>query len=46
VADELIQVIASCGIHDDAPPNALAAFEPAIQADFGLREDGLARRDG
>lgn len=42
MADELIQ----CGIRDDAPPNAPAAFEAAIQANFGLKEDGLARRDG
>jgi hypothetical protein len=29
MAHELIQVIASCGVHDDVPPNTLAAFEAA-----------------
>jgi glycerophosphoryl diester phosphodiesterase len=46
VADELIQVIASCGIHDGVPPNTLAAFEAAIQAGCDMTETDFRRRAG
>jgi glycerophosphoryl diester phosphodiesterase len=40
---ELIQVIASCGVHDDVPPNTLAAFEAAIQAGCDMTETDFRR---
>jgi glycerophosphoryl diester phosphodiesterase len=43
MAHELIQVIASCGIHDDVPPNTLAAFEAAIQAGCDMTETDFRR---
>jgi hypothetical protein len=46
VADELIQVIASYGIHDDVPPNPLAAFEAAIQAGCDMTETDFWRCAG
>jgi glycerophosphoryl diester phosphodiesterase len=44
---ELIQVIASCGVHDDVPSNTLAAFEAAIRAGCDMTETDFRRcRDG
>jgi glycerophosphoryl diester phosphodiesterase len=44
MAHELAQVIASCGIHDDVPPDTLAAFEAAIRA--GCDTTGTESADG
>jgi hypothetical protein len=46
VADELIQVITSRGIHDDVPPNPLVPFEAAIQAGCDMTETDFWRRAG
>jgi glycerophosphoryl diester phosphodiesterase len=43
MAHERIQVIASCGIHDDVPPNTLAAFEAAIRAGCDMTETDFRR---
>jgi glycerophosphoryl diester phosphodiesterase len=43
MAHELIQVIASCGIHDNVPPSTLAAFEAAIQAGCDMTETDFRR---
>jgi glycerophosphoryl diester phosphodiesterase len=38
MAHELVQVIASCGVHEDVAPNTLAAFEAAIRAGCDMTE--------
>jgi glycerophosphoryl diester phosphodiesterase len=38
MAHESVQVIASCGLHHDVPPNTLAAFEAAIEAGCDMIE--------
>jgi glycerophosphoryl diester phosphodiesterase len=43
MAHERIQVIASCGVHDDVPPNTLAAFEAAIRAGCDMTETDFRR---
>jgi glycerophosphoryl diester phosphodiesterase len=43
MAYELVQVIASCGVHDDAAPNTLAAFEAAIRAGCDMTETDFRR---
>ena len=43
MAHERIQVIASCGVHDDVPPNTLAAFEAALRAGCDMTETDFRR---
>ena len=43
MAHEHIQVIASCGVHEDVPPNTLAAFEAAIRAGCDMTETDFRR---
>ena len=43
MAHERIQVIASCGVHEDVPPNTLAAFEAAIRAGCDMTETDFRR---
>jgi glycerophosphoryl diester phosphodiesterase len=43
MAHDRIQVIASCGVHEDVPPNTLAAFEAAIRAGCDMTETDFRR---
>jgi glycerophosphoryl diester phosphodiesterase len=43
MAYELVQVIASCGVHDDVAPNTLEAFEAAIRAGCDMTETDFRR---
>jgi glycerophosphoryl diester phosphodiesterase len=43
MAYELVQVIASCGVHDDVAPNTLAAFEAAIRTSCDMIETDFRR---
>jgi glycerophosphoryl diester phosphodiesterase len=42
-AGPVVQVIASCGVHHDVPPNTLAAFEAAIHAGCDMIETDFRR---
>jgi glycerophosphoryl diester phosphodiesterase len=43
MTQELVRVIASCGVHHDCPPNTLAAFEAAIRAGCDMVETDFRR---
>jgi glycerophosphoryl diester phosphodiesterase len=43
MAHELVQVIASCGVHHDVAPNTVAAFEAAIRAGCDMTETDFRR---
>jgi glycerophosphoryl diester phosphodiesterase len=43
VSQETVQIIASCGVHHDCPPNTLAAFEAAIRAGCDMIETDFRR---
>jgi glycerophosphoryl diester phosphodiesterase len=43
MAHESVQVIASCGLHRDVPPNTIAAFEAAIRVGADMIETDFRR---